>query len=282
MQPSRPSLTAIGVASRRAAHQLFDSPLVFPDPLAVAILGPDAGSRLRQDAQKHFERPSIALRAFVVARARVAEDEMTEAALRGVRQFVILGAGLDTFAYRNPATPVRVFEVDHPATQLWKRDALAAAGIGIPSSLTFAPVDFERQTLGDALSNAGFDASSPALFSWLGVTMYLTGDAFDSTLAFVASRPTGTAVVFDYAMDPALLTPPEQQAFSRLEKRVAEAGEPFRTFVRPADLSERLAAAGFVSVEDLGASELNAGYFAGRADNLRVSSGAGRLVVARR
>jgi len=282
MQPSRPSLTAIGVASRRAAHQLFDSPLVFPDSLAVAILGPDAGSRLRQDAQKHFERSSIALRAFVVARARVAEEEITEAALRGVRQVVILGAGLDTFGYRNPVSSMRVFEVDHPATQLWKRDALAAAGIGIPSSLTFAPVDFERQTLGDGLSSAGFDAGLPALFSWLGVTMYLTGEAFDSTLAFVASRPAGTAVVFDYAVDPELLTPPERQAFSRLQKRVADAGEPFRTVMRPAGLRKQLADAGFVSVEDLGASELNGRYFADRSDNLRVSSGAGRLVIARR
>jgi methyltransferase (TIGR00027 family) len=177
---------------------------------------------------------------------------------------------------------VRVFEVDHPATQLWKREALAAAGIGIPSSLTFAPVDFERRTLADGLSSAGFDAASPTLFSWLGVTMYLTGDAFDSTLAFIASRPAGSAVVFDYAVDPKLLTPPERQAFSRLEKRVAEAGEPFRTFMRPADLRERLADEGFVSVEDLGASDLNARYFAGRSDNLRVSSGAGRLVIARR
>jgi methyltransferase (TIGR00027 family) len=195
---------------------------------------------------------------------------------------VILGAGLDTFGYRKPVDSVRVFEVDHPATQLWKRDALAAAGIGIPSSLTFAPVDFERQALGDGLSSAGFDAGSPAFFSWLGVTMYLTGDAFESTLAFIAARPAGTAVVFDYAMDPALLTPPERQAFSRLEKRVADAGEPFRNVMRPDDLYERLAAAGFTSVEDLGASELNARYFAGRSDNLRVSSGAGRLVVARR
>jgi methyltransferase (TIGR00027 family) len=282
MQPSRPSRTAIGVASHRAAHQIFDSPLVFPDPLAVAILGPDADSRLRQDPQKHFERPSIALRAFVVARARAAEEELAEAALRGVRQFVIVGAGLDTFAYRNPAVSVRVFEVDHPATQLWKRAALAAAGIGIPSSLTFAPVDFERQTLADGLSSAGFDAGGPALFSWLGVTMYLTGDAFDSTLAFIASRPTGTAVVFDYAVEPASLPLLERLALSRLEKRVAAAGEPFRTFMRPTALGGRLADAGFVSVDDVGAEELNARYFAGRSDNLRVSSGAGRLVIARR
>ena len=282
MQPSRPSLTALGVASRRAAHQLFDSPLVFPDPLAITILGPDAAARLRQDAQKHFERPSLALRAFVVARARRAEDELTEAARRGVRQFVILGAGLDTFAYRNPDGPVRVFEVDHPATQLWKREALAATGIAIPSSLTFAPVDFERETLANGLANAGFDAGAPALFSWLGVTMYLSRHTFDSTLAFVATRPTGTAVVFDYVVDPALLAPLERLAFSRLEKRVADAREPFRTFMRPADLHRCLADAGFVSVEDLGGAEINARYFAGRSDNLQVSRGAGRLVTARR
>ena len=277
-----PSRTAIGVARRRAAHQLFDSPLVFADPLAVPILGPDAEARLRSEEGKHQGRFSLSLRAFVVARARATEEELARAVARGVRQFVILGAGLDTFAYRNPQTPVRVFEVDHPATQAWKREALAAAGIAIPSSLTFAPVDFERQTLAEGLALAGFDARAPAMFSWLGVTMYLTAEAFDATLGFIASRPAGTAVVFDYAVDRAALPMLERLALTMLEKRVARAGEPFRTFFLPAELGRRLTDAGIVSVEDLGADDLNARYFAGRTDSLRVSGSVGRLVLARR
>lgn len=281
MIPSQASLTAIGVARRRAAHQIFDSPIVFPDPLAVAILGPDAEARLRVDADKHAERFSIALRAFVVARACVAEEEMAQATRRGVRQLVILGAGLDTFAYRNGDRSVRVFEVDHPATQAWKREALAAAGIAIPSWLTFAPVDFDRETLAAGLARAGFAPDRAAFFSWLGVTMYITTEAFASTLAFIGSMPAGGGVVFDYSVDPGLLPPLERFAFSRLAKRVAAAGEPFRNFMTPPALGLQLANAGFVSVDDLGAEELNARYFAGRTDKLRITGRAGRLVVAR-
>jgi len=199
-----------------------------------------------------------------------------------VRQFVVLGAGLDTFAYRHPQTPVRVFEVDHPATQAWKREALAAAGIAVPACLTFAPVDFERQTLAGGLAAAGFDAGAPAMFSWLGVVMYLTAEAFAATLGFIASMPAGTAVVFDYAVDRGSLSIAERVGLAVLERRVKRAGEPLRTFFRPVDLARRLADAGFLSVEDLGADELNARYFAGRADKLRVTGGIGRLIIARR
>ena len=152
----------------------------------------------------------------------------------------------------------------------------------MPQRLTFAPVDFERQTLADGLAAAGFDAGAPAMFSWLGVTMYLTGEAFDASLDFIASRPTGTAVIFYYAVDRASLPMLGRFALSMLERRVAMAGEPFRTFMQPAALGRRLADAGFVSVEDLGAAELNERYFAGRPDNLRVAGNIGRLVIARR
>src|SRR5215467_11575236 len=188
MQPSQPSRTALAVARRRAAHQLFDSPIVFDDPLSVRILGYDAEARLRSEQPKHRERFSTALRAFVVARARAAEDALAMAVALGVSQFVVVGAGLDTFGYRNPFASVRVFEVDHPATQEWKRGLLTAADIAIPTSLTFAPVDFERQTLAEGLELAGLDAREPALFSWLGVTMYLSDEALSSTLGFIASR----------------------------------------------------------------------------------------------
>jgi len=280
MQPSQPSRTALAVARRRAAHQLFDSPIVFEDPLAVAILGPDGEARLRGEQHKHRERFSMALRAFVVARARVAEETLALAAARGVTQFVVVGAGLDTFAYRNTFAAVRVFEVDHPATQEWKRGLLSAAGISIPSSMTFTPVDFERQTLADGLSLAGFDAHAPALFSWLGVTMYLSDEALSSTLSVIASSPACSAVVFDYAVARESLGWMERLALSRLEKRVASVGEPFRTFFSPDALRQRLVDAGFTAIDDLAADDLNARYFANRSDSLHISGGLGRLVIA--
>jgi methyltransferase (TIGR00027 family) len=172
--------------------------------------------------------------------------------------------------------------VDHPATQAWKREALANAGIAIPSCLTFASVDFERQTLADGLGRAGFDASAPAMFSWLGVTMYLSGEAFDATLDFIASRPAGTIVIFDYAVDRAMLPMLERFGLSALERRVERAGEPFRLFMQPPVLRNRLSGLGFDSIQDVGAAELNARYFAGRPDNLRVSGSLGRIAIARR
>ena len=174
MNPDRPSATAQKVAIRRAAHQLLDDPLVFADPLAVPIIGPRAATTLTAAPEKFQTRASRALRAFMAARSRFALDELALAVGRGIRQFVVLGAGLDTFAYQNPYPNLRVFEVDHPATQAWKRERLSLAGIAVPSSLTFAPVDFERQTLEDGLSRAGFELREPAFFSWLGVTPYLT------------------------------------------------------------------------------------------------------------
>jgi methyltransferase (TIGR00027 family) len=280
MQPSRPSRTALAVALRRAAHQLLDSPVVFDDPLAVSILGSEGHARLLAEPAKHRERVSVALRAFVVARARVAEEALARAVDLGVSQFVVLGAGLDTFAYRNPYDTVRVFEVDHPATQEWKRGLLSAAGIAVPASMTFAPVDFEHQPLADGLTAAGIDLKAPSLFSWLGVTMYLTADAFSSTLEFIASRPAGTGVVFDYAVARESLSWMERLALSMLEKRVAAAGEPFRTFFSPATVRHHLLGVGFGRIDDLAAGDLNARYFTNRADGLHVTGGLGRVVTA--
>src|SRR5271167_272110 len=155
MQEGKFSRTAQRVAIRRAAHQLLDEPRVLDDPLALRIIGAETAAELRSNPKEHaaFAR---AFRAFMVARSRFAEDELALAYARGVRQYVVLGAGLDTFAYRNPHAGLRVFEVDHPATQAWKREQLQAAGIAIPPSLTFVPVDFERQTLADGLGQSGF------------------------------------------------------------------------------------------------------------------------------
>jgi len=261
---------------RRAAHQLFDDPRVFEDPLAIAIPGTEPAEKLRSEAvgSRH-------VRAFMAARSRYAEDELAVAIARGATQYVVLGAGLDTYAYRNVHPSLRVFEVDHPATQAWKRKQLDDAGIAVPSSLTFVPTDFEQQSLGSALANSGFDAGEISFFSWLGVTPYLTAEAALATLAFIGSLPAGSGVVFDYAVERSSLDPVEQMALDALASRVARVGEPFRLFLDARALNRMLGVAGFHQIEDLGPSEIDERYFAGRADGLRVAAGLAHLVNAR-
>jgi methyltransferase (TIGR00027 family) len=278
MHEDRPSKTAFRVALRRAAHQILDDPRVFEDPLALAIVGADS-EMLRSDP-KSRSKVSRILRAFLVVRSRYAEDELARAVEGGTRQYVVLGAGLDTFAYRNPHPGLRVFEVDHPATQGWKRRRLEAAGISIPESMTFAPVDFENQTLADGLARAGLQRDQRAFVSWLGVVPYLTRSAAMETLRFVGSLPAGSGIVFDYALPPESLNLLQRLAFNALARRVAAAGEPFQTFFEPSALMGELRRMGFGSFEDLGGEEINARYFAGRADGLRVGGGAGRLMKA--
>ena len=188
-----PGRTAFRVALRRAAHQLLDRPLVLDDPVAIPILGAETAARLRTDPSAFERGPADAyLRAFVVVRARCAEQQLEAARAAGVRQYVILGAGLDTFAYRQPAgPPLRIWEVDHPDTQVWKRQLLAAAGIAVPANLAWAAVDFERDSLADRLAGSGFDRSAGAVFAWLGVTMYFDrrSDRRDAGIPGAGGRP---------------------------------------------------------------------------------------------
>ena len=188
----------------------------------------------------------------------------------------------NTFAYRHsyPDDVLRVFEVDHPATQRWKRTLLGEADIPIPASLTFSPVDFETRTLVEGLRLARFDTGKCTFFSWLGVIQYLTESAFAATLRFVVALPAGSGIVFDYTISPALLNPTERMAFDRLAQRVTSAGEPFRTFFDPSELKNRLGNMGFRQFEDLGPEELNSRYFQGRSDKLKVG-GFTRIMNAR-
>ncbi|HKN60259.1 MAG TPA: SAM-dependent methyltransferase [Candidatus Acidoferrales bacterium] len=282
MRDARPSTTAQRVAMRRAAHQILDSPRVLDDPVALPILGPEAAAQLQSERGKLDISVARYFRAFMVARSRYAEDELARAIGRGASQYVILGAGLDTFAYRNPypESALRVFELDHPATQAWKLERLTAAGIAIPASVTFAPVDFERQSLSDGLARANFRRDAVTFFSWLGVTPYLTREAMTSTLALVASMPKGSGVVFDYAVPRSSLSFLGRLAFDRLASRVAAAGEPFQLFFEPGALAAQLASMGFQSIEDLGTDQINARYFKDRADRLRVGGQLGRLMSA--
>jgi methyltransferase (TIGR00027 family) len=279
MQEGKFSRTARRVAIRRAAHQLLDEPRVLDDPLALRIIGSEAEQALRSDPKENHAF-SRAFRAFMAARSRYAEDELARAIERGVTQYVVLGAGLDTFAYRNPHQGLRVFEVDHPATQVWKRQQLRATGIAIPASLTFVPIDFEKQTLADGLEHSGFDANAAAFFSWLGVTPYLTREACMTTLSFITNLPTGSGVVFDFAVDPALLNAGQRQALDALSKRVARYGEPFQLFFDPAKLRDELKQMGFQRTEFLQGKELNERYFKDRKDGLLMRGSIGHLMGA--
>ncbi|MGH7331935.1 MAG: class I SAM-dependent methyltransferase [Candidatus Rokuibacteriota bacterium] len=276
----RPSRTAQSTANLRAAHQLVDHPRIFDDPLALRIIGAQAEAAVRANAG----RGALAsFRPFVAVRSRFAEDELARAVQRGVRQYVVLGAGLDTFAYRNPypAARLRVFEVDHPATQAWKRACLQNAGIAVPESLTFAAIDFETQTLAGGLRQAGFKADEPAFFSMLGVVIYLTRDAAMGTLRFVASLPSGTEIVFDYAIPQAALSESDRNRHDEVARQVAARGEPWLTYFEPPTLAGDLRGLGFTRVEDLGPDEIHDRYFKGRLDGLRLN-GVARLLKAGR
>lgn len=273
------SRTALRVAMRRAAHQILDRPLVLEDPYAFRILPPEAAAEVRAAAageQQHFAK---AMRAFMAVRSRFAEDEFARAVEAGARQYVALGAGLDTFAWRNPHREcgVRIFEVDHPATQGWKRGLMEKGSLPEPPATVYVPVDFERESLGSRLSAAGFDAGAPAFFSWLGVVPYLTLEAFRSTLRFLGAMAAGSGVVFDYPLTREALGESERRVLDELSARVAKIGEPFQLFFTPAQLTEELISVGWRVLDDLGGDEIRRRYFPGR-DEMR--GGLGRLMSA--
>lgn len=217
---------------------------------------------------------------WVCIRARLSEDVVERAVADGVRQYVILGAGLDSFAYRRTdlLDRLRVFEVDHPASQAWKHSRLADLGVDCPTNLVFAPVDFETQTLRDGLEAAGFDFGARAVFSWIGVTMYLSIGAIEATLATVAACPAGTGIVLTYNPPPSALRGTGESR-NVLADIAADMGEPFVTFFEPAEAEELMRRLGFEDIVHFGPAEALATYFAGR-DDVRIH-GAQRLMVAK-
>jgi methyltransferase (TIGR00027 family) len=254
MREGEPSRTAFGAAMLRALHQDLDSPRIFTDPLAWRVLG-DRDELL--DGADQWERSR--LRLFIAVRHRFAEDALAAAYERGTRQAVVLGAGFDTFAYRNPHPDLRVWEVDFPASGDWKRARLAEAGIDPPDSVTYVGVDFEIEPFLERLVAAGLDASTPTFFLWLGVVPYLTREATVASLRAIASV-AGGEVVFD-------LPPPAEQVPSKaradradLEARVAELGEPFRGGWDIAEMTALLTELGFDDVEDLDRSGIRTRY----------------------
>ncbi|MCX3058669.1 class I SAM-dependent methyltransferase [Streptomyces beihaiensis] len=276
MQTGRASRTALAVAQARAYHQIADEPRIFTDPYAVPLVGE---SGLEHGEFDHGIDPDLVRRRrlWLAARSRFADEALAEAVGAGVRQVVVLGAGLDTSALRNTRADVRYFEVDHPATQQWKRDRIAAAEIAVPSTLTFVPVDFETSTLAEGLAAAGFDRDRPAVFVCLGVVMYLTRAAADATWRYITGQGGGaadprTVLVMDYAL-------PREQTPERDEraKRVAAVGEPWLSWFTEDEMRRELVAAGFGEIEDHAASAVLDGYL-GRTGAAR--TGVARIVRA--
>ena len=277
METGRASKTALGVAIRRAAHQVMDHPPVLNDPIAIRLIGPE----FARDMERAQHKVARDFRAFMAARSRFVEDQLAAAVAQGVSQYVVLGAGLDTFAWRNPFPALQVFEVDFPATQEWKRALLDEAALAQPANLRFVPLDFEHKTLAAGLAEAGFDATTQAFFGWLGVVPYLTREAFRATLGDIASMPAGSGVGFDYGLSPEVLSPLRRLALKALAERVASAGEPFKLLFAPDDMERELRQAGFARINQLDSKHLNALYFTGRTDGLKLSdAGLGMLVTA--
>lgn len=256
-QTGTPSRTALAAAAHRAAHQVLEHGCIFSDPLALSILGKDADR-----ARALTEHPSRrGMRIFIVTRSRFAEDSLAAAVKDGVRQLVILGAGLDTFAYRNPfGDCLRVFEVDCLSTQVWKRRLLVQAAIKSPDSLAFVPIDFEREPLIDKLMAVGFDTEQQTFFSWLGVVPYLTEQVVWSTLSLIAGLPNRAHVVLDYNNPPDSLSPKMRVAHDDRAARVAKLGEAFKVYFETAKLHARLRTLGFVEIQDLGPTQIFACY----------------------
>jgi methyltransferase (TIGR00027 family) len=277
LRAGQPSRTALGAAAYRAVHQILEDGVIFHDPYALQILDDETRAGLDEMAADASRRP---MRLFIAARSRFSEGALAACVARGVRQLVVLGAGLDTFSLRNPHAGVRVFEVDYPATQEWKRERLEQAGFAMPDTLTFAPVDFERQSLADGLAAAGFQADRPAFFQWLGVIPYLTREAIAQTLDFIARVPE-SEVVFDYGEPFENYAEERRAGVMAVAESAAARGEPWLSQFDPAEISDMLRAAGFGGIEDLGMAALAERFYGPLKKYARTGPGA-HVVRARR
>lgn len=281
LRAGEPSLTAKLSALQRAVHQVLEQPLVFHDPLALKIIDDPGYGEIKSIPRYHLDPAVRALRAALVARSRLAEDMLTEAYKTGIRQYIILGAGLDTFAYRSPYPKLRVFEVDDYATQLWKRKRLDDIGVKTPQSLQFVPIDFERQSLKDRLVEFGFRFDQPVFVSWLGVTMYLTTDAVFKTFEMIADNCVrGSSIVFDYLLPVSELRHLENVSRAWFRQEMERIGEPWISEFNTIELISRLHQMGFSSAQYFGPDQINAQYFSNRTDGLMVR-GSSRLLFAK-
>jgi methyltransferase (TIGR00027 family) len=272
-----PDDTAVRVALWRALHVEADPPPhVFEDTLGLKLAAPDDDWRKRGDMSP-FTRP---FRASIVARARFIEDLVARQVERGVNQYVILGAGLDTFAQRRPelASRLKVFEIDRPGPQAWKRQRLTELGLRVP---TLVPVDFERgEAWFERLKASGFDAGRPAVVSSTGVSMYLTKQAITETLRHIASLASGSKLAMSFMLPIEMADPDVRPGIERAAAGARANGTPFISFFMPADMLALARDAGFTDVEHVSAAALAQRYFAGRTDGLRPPNNSEELLVA--
>jgi methyltransferase (TIGR00027 family) len=281
-QRAGPESTAVRVALWRAMHvQVDPPPHVFKDEIGLQLADPDDQWRLRPDMDP---KGTSLFRASIVARARFIEDLVVEQAGRGVSQYVILGAGLDTFAQRRPeiASGLRVFEVDQPGPQAWKKQRLSEVGFGVPSFLRFVPVDFEAgNAWWEALAGAGFDATQPAIVASTGVSMYLTKDAIAATLRQLAALAPGSTLAMTFLLPLEFMAPEMRPGFQMAEKGARASGTPFISFFTPTEILTLAREAGFMEVQHVSAAVLTERYFAGRKDGLRPPNNSEEFLVAK-
>jgi len=274
MEQTKRSRTIEIPAIMRALHQTIDSdPKILTDPIAPRLINTDESQEWVAPLLDHpFAKQ---WRAGFALRARYAEDVLGEEVQRGVRQYVVLGAGLDTFAYRQPlwGSSLTVYEVDHPITQRWKQDQLKAAEIAIPSNVRFVPIDFERASIADALRAQKFHFDLRTLCSWMGVTQYLTPDALDATFHFVLALAPSSEIVFSFILPQKEVSGVEAEALALAAQRAGEVGEPWLSRLSPDELAAKLRSMGFSRIIHLTPEEARQRYFDGRCDGLRERRG---------
>ena len=276
MKEGERSITAEGAAYARAKHLLYDDPIIFEDSFAIDFLSPRRrrilknpliGLLIRSTLYRHF-RP---LRAHSVDRSRYSEDKLEKAIARGITQYVIIGAGYDSFALRRRdlSNSMRIFEMDHPATQKAKKQRLSELNVELPKNLELISVDFEKETVAEALKRSSYTREVPAFFSWLGTILYLTRDAVFKTLRSLLSLAApGSEIVFDYIIPDTLMDPKELKRFNKRRRRGAHLGEPAITYFDPDILVTKMEDFGLELIENLSPNERKVRYFANRKDNL--------------
>ena len=285
MSGRKPSRTALATAYLRLAHQWLDArPLILEDPVVERLLGKNAEERIFGATERYQAVGAKALRSHVVLRSRFAEDCLSAAVKRGVVQYVILGAGFDTFALRQPewAASLKIFEVDQPGSQAAKRARIAEAGFEVPNNLTFVEIDFEHESLLDALQRHNLSLTLPTFFSWLGVTMYLKKTAIDATLRAITAFPAGTELVFTFLQTEEHLSDGTSASSSQLAQHVADAGEPFVSCFTPEELETNLRDMGFTGVKFLSPEEAHELYYTSRPSDLPVPQRTGIVYASTR
>ena len=274
METGKHSYMAEGSAYLRAVHMLIDGkPKIFEDPLVATLLGAGLDDKIAADRERLATSGLIKARSLIVMRSRYAEDELAAAIDRGITQYVILGAGLDTSPYRSghPAQRVQTFEVDHPDTQRWKLDKLNEAGVQTNDNLHYIAVDFEHDSLAERLIAGGCNNNEPTFFSWLGVSYYLNRESVLDIFKYVASLPSPSQIVFDFVMDDSELNEKERTGIKKILAFVEKSGEPWLCRLGPTELQQTLHDAGFSKTLYFSQDLANDRYFADRTDGLRLA-----------